>query len=82
MKTYDLNYLKNQQKLRKILKAKNLNTAQAMALKQNLQILSLKELKKQSKVKINDMLFCAFFKEFALLLNAGLSVKEALNLMG
>ncbi|MCR2039051.1 type II secretion system F family protein [Campylobacter helveticus] len=82
MKTYELYYLKNQQKLRKILKAKNLNTAQAMALKQNLQILSLKELKKQSKVKINDMLFCAFFKEFALLLNAGLSVKEALNLMG
>ncbi|MBS4241754.1 type II secretion system F family protein [Campylobacter vulpis] len=81
MKTYELYYLKNQQKLRKILKAKNLNTAQAMALRQNLQILSLKELKKQNKIKISDTLFCAFFKEFALLLNAGLSIKEALSLM-
>lgn len=81
MKTYELYYLKNQQKLRKILKAKNINAAQAMALRQNLQILSLKELKKQARIKINDTLFCAFFKEFALLLNAGLSIKEALSLM-
>ncbi|EAJ2126833.1 type II secretion system F family protein, partial [Campylobacter upsaliensis] len=81
MRIYELYYLKNQQKLKKIIKAKNLNTAQTMALKQNLQIISLKELKKQSRIKISDTLFCAFFKEFALLLNAGLSIKEALNLM-
>ncbi|MBK1971877.1 type II secretion system F family protein [Campylobacter sp. TTU_617] len=80
MKIYELSFLKNGVKAKKIIKAKNLNTAQSLALKQNLNILELTELKKESFsfFKISNQDFILFFKEFSFLLEAGLSVLEAL----
>lgn len=79
MKTYELHFVKRGKKGKKILRAKNLSNAQGIALSQNLQILSLKEisLQKKSRLKSEDIIL--FFKEFSLLLGVGLSIKEALN---
>lgn len=55
--------------------------AQALALKQNLNILELTEIKREnfSFFKISNEDFVLFFKEFSFLLEVGLSVLEALK---
>ncbi|MBK1994049.1 type II secretion system F family protein, partial [Campylobacter novaezeelandiae] len=81
MKTYELSFLENGIKAKKIIKAKSLNMAQALALKQNLNILELTEIKREnfSFFKISNEDFVLFFKEFSFLLEVGLSVLEALK---
>lgn len=81
MKAYELSFLENGIKAKKIIKAKNLNMAQALALKQNLNILELTEIKREnfSFFKISNEDFVLFFKEFSFLLEVGLSVLETLK---
>lgn len=79
MKTYELVFLHKGKRLKKIIRAENFNTAQSIALKQKVQILELKESKNSSFFKLKNEKLILFFKEFTLLLNAGLSVQEALK---
>ncbi|MCX2683244.1 type II secretion system F family protein [Campylobacter sp. MIT 21-1685] len=79
MKLYELEYIKKDIKLTKIIKAPNINVAQAKAFKHNIHIISLKEIKKNRQRKISDENFILFFKELALLSEVGLSVAQALK---
>ncbi len=80
MRIYELEFIQNGIKGKKLLKASNLNAAQSLALAENLQILSLKEIKKSFLApKISSENFILFFKELALLSEVGLSIKECLK---
>ncbi|MBZ7953737.1 type II secretion system F family protein [Campylobacter sp. W0018] len=77
MKLYELEIIKAQKKYKKLIRAENLNTAQAKALDKNWKIISIKEKQNSYFKKINSEYFILFFKELALLCDAGLSIQEA-----
>lgn len=77
MKLYELEIIKAQKRYKKLIKAENLNTAQAKALDKNWKIISIKEKQKNYVRKINSEYFILFFKELSLLCEAGLSIQEA-----
>ncbi|TKX32869.1 type II secretion system F family protein [Campylobacter aviculae] len=77
MKLYELEIFKDEKKYKKLIRAENLNTAQAKALAKNWKILNIKEIQKSYFKKINDEHVILFFKELALLCEAGLSIPEA-----
>ncbi|MCH5336314.1 MAG: type II secretion system F family protein [Campylobacter sp.] len=81
MKIYELEFIQKGIKVKKLIKAPNLNTAQSIALKENLQIINLRELQKSTWIRsrISSESFILFFKELSLLSEVGLSVKEALK---
>ncbi len=80
MKIYELEFIQKGSRGKKLIKASNVNIAQNMALKEDLQILSLKEVKKPFfRVKLSSEKFILFFRELALLSEVGLSIKECLK---
>lgn len=79
MKFYELEYTKKGKKFTKIIKAQNINAAQARAFEQKLQITNLKEIQKRNHIKISDENYILFFKELALLSEVGISIQQALQ---
>ncbi|MFQ6342627.1 type II secretion system F family protein [Campylobacter sp. VTCC 70190] len=79
MSFYEIEFLKNKRPYKKIVKAQNLNTAQAKALSKNWQILNIQEVQRDNFKRLNDENFILFFKELALLCEVGLSVQEAIK---
>lgn len=79
MKFYEIEFLKNNHSYKQIIRAKNLNSAQAKALSRNWKIIHIQEFQKFHFVRLKDENFIFFFKELALLCEAGLSVQEGIK---
>ncbi|TKX31438.1 type II secretion system F family protein [Campylobacter estrildidarum] len=77
MKLYELEIIKDEKRYKRLMRAENLNIAQAKALNKNWKIINIKEKKKNYFRKINSEYLILFFKELSLLCEAGLSIQEA-----